>query len=235
MPLTGDQLVTLALGDAKVPGFTVQGFMALNTILSDLCQTYDFDVARGVTSFVFDTNLGSGPLPLPADYLRADRDDVFFTVSGTKYVMVSTDLSQFDAMVQQTGLANYPSMYATDLSLQNSPVPVMYVYPPPSGSYPVTIRYRRQMPDYVVDSNVVPWFPNQTYLRRRIAGEMMATTDDTRMSQFLGEGPEGAQGILDRYLRLKDDASDRNARVTLDRRSFGRGGGGLKSTKKIGW
>jgi len=235
MPLTGDQIVTLALLDAKVPGFTVPGYQTFNMILSDLAQTYDFDVARGVTTFNFNTSLGSGPIPLPADYLRADIDDVFFTVQGSPYPLIAIDLNEFDSLIQQAGITSYPEMYATDLSLQISTVPVMYVYPPPSGAYPVTIRYRRQMPDYVSGSNLIPWFPNQTYLRRRLAGEMMALTDDTRMGEFLGGGDSGAQGILLRYLKLKDDDSTRTNVVTLDKRRFGTGGGGLKNTKKLGF
>ena len=233
--LTGDQIVTLALQDAHAPGFINQGYQTLNMILSDLAQTYDFDVARGVYTFNFNTALGSGPIPLPADYLRADLGESFFTIQGFKYRMDAIDLSEFDSLAQQTGLASYPTVYATDLSLQSSAVPVMYVYPPPSGAYPVTLRYRRQMPDYVQNSATTPWFPNQTYLRRRLAGEMMALTDDTRMGQFLGDGPDGAQGILLRYLKLKDDASSRAVTVTLDRRRFGRSGGNLKNTKKLGF
>lgn len=235
MALTGDQIVTLALLDAKAPGFTAQAFQTLNMILSDLSQTYDFDVARGVYNFNFNTSLGSGPIPLPADYLRADIGDVFFTVQGVPYPLQSIDLNEFDGFIQQAGITAYPAVYATDLSLQNSAVPVMYVYPPPSGAYPVTIRYRRQMPDYVAGSNLVPWFPNQTYLRRRLAGEMMSMTDDTRMGDFLGTGEGGAQGILLRYLKLKDDSSTRTNVVTLDKRRFGTGGGGLKNTKKLGF
>ena len=235
MALTGDQIVTLALADAKVPGFTVQGYQLLNMVLADLCQTYDFDIARGPTYFNFNTGVGSGPMPLPADYLRADIGDVFYTILGVKYVMIPVDLAEFDALVQQPGMATYPNAFATDLSLTALTVPALYVWPPPSGAYPVTIRYRRQMPDYVQGSNTVPWFPNQTYLRRRVAGELMAMTDDTRMSQFLGDGPDGAQGILDRYLKLADDKSNRTNRVSLDRRNFGNSSRYLPNTKTVGW
>lgn len=233
--LTGDQIVTLALQDAHAPGFTTQAFQTLNMILNDLAQTYDFDVARGVYTFNFNTALGSGPIPLPSDYLRADNGEAFFTIQGTKYSMIPIDLAEFDILAQQPGLSSYPTVYATDLSLQNSTVPVMYVYPPPSGAYATTIRYRRQMPDYVAGSNTAPWFPNQTYLRRRLAGEMMALTDDTRMSQFLGNGDDGAQGILLRYLKLKDDSSSRATYVSLDRRRFGGGMASLKNTKRLGF
>ena len=235
MPLTGDQLVTLALQDAHAPGFTAQAYQTLNMILNDLAQTYDFDVARGVYTFSFNTALGSGPIPLPSDYLRADNGEAFFTIQGTKYQMLSIELGDFDSLAQQAGLSSYPTVYATDLSLQNSTVPVMYVYPPPSGAYPVTIRYRRQMPDYVSGSALVPWFPNQTYLRRRLAGEMMALTDDDRMGKFLGNGDDGAQGILLRYLKLKDDSSSRAITVMLDRRRFGGRASDLKNTKKLGF
>lgn len=235
MPQTADQIVALACQIAKAPGFTAQGMSFLNVALQELCQNYDFDVARGVTRFTFNTSLGSGPIPLPADYLRADKDDVFFTIQGVPYPLISYDLSEFDSFLQQPGMASYPTAYATDLSLQNSTVPVMYVWPPPSGAYPMTIRYRRQMPDIVAGAGTVPWFPDQNYLVTRVAGELMKITDDDRKDSYLGSGESGAQGILRRYLDLKDDQSSRAQTVTLDRRTFGRGGGTLKDTKVLGW
>lgn len=235
MPQTADQLVSLAAQVAKAPGFVSQGMSFLNIALQELAQNYDFDVARGTYLFTFNTSLGSGPIPLPADYLRADKDDVFFTIQGVPYPLISYDLSEFDSFLQQPGMASYPTAYATDLSLQNSIVPVMYVWPPPSGAYPMTIRYRRQMPDIIAGTGTIPWFPDQNYLLTRVAGELMKLTDDDRKDSYLGDGPSGAQGILRRYLDLKDDQSSRAQLVTLDRRTFGRGGGNLKDTKVMGW
>lgn len=243
--LTSQQIVALACQTARVPGYVTQGGQLLNAILSELCQDYDFDVARTVTFFNFDPSLivvipgsnsifGSGPYPLPADYLRADPEDIFYTINGVPYVLINLTLAEFDRQVQQAGIQNFPYWYATDMS--TSP-PGLYVYPPPSGQFPVTARYRRQMPDIVTPelSNTVPWFPNQNYLLTRLAGELMKSADDERKDDFLGDGPAGAQGILSRYLKLKDDKSARSQSVSLDRRRFGRGFANLPNTKTIGW
>lgn len=251
MALTAAQIVTLACQVAKCPGYVSQAGQMLNAILADLSQTYDFEVARGTFYFNFQPGLiapvgnsifGSGPYPLPADYLRAQKDGVFWTLLGVPYFMVSCDISEFDQQVQQAGVQSYPYMYATDLSLSdetqnNDATPVMYVYSPPSGAYPVTVRYYRQMPDIVTPetSATVPWFPNQQYLITRLAGELMQITADDRVTQFLGDGPAGAQGILRRYLELKDDRTSRAQRVTLDRRRFGRNWSRLPTTKTVGW
>lgn len=238
MALQAQQIVTLACQIAKVPGFTSQGGQMLNMILADLAETYDFDVARGKANFNFVADNGSGngtgPYTLPADYLRADPDDVFWTLQGVQYVMTNIDLAEFDAQVEQAGLASYPYWYATDMS--QSP-PVMFVYPPASGAYPVTVRYRRQMPDIAIPetSTTIPWFPNTDYLVTRLAGEIMKITDDERTATFLGEGPDGAQGILNRYLKLKDDSSNRSKHVRLDRRRFGPRFSSLPNTKTVGW
>ena len=150
-------------------------------ILSDLCETYDFALARGTYYFDFNPGIsalvgnsiyGSGPYPLPADFLRCSDDkSVFWTLQGVPYTLIAIDLSEFDQAVQQAGLQSYPYWFCTDLSLQDDTlqgdsVPVAYVYPPPSGAYPVTVRYQRQMPDIDTpeSSDVVPWFPNQAYL-----------------------------------------------------------------------
>jgi hypothetical protein len=45
----------------------------------------------------------------------------------------------------------------------------------------------------------------------------------------------GAQGILNRYLKLKDDNSNRAKTIKLDRRQFGRAYNTLPNTKLIGW
>jgi hypothetical protein len=120
-------------------------------------------------------------------------------------------------------------------------VPVMLFWQLPSGAFPATLRYYSQMPDITTPetSSVVPWFPNQTYLRRRLAGELMGLTDDERQNQFLSDNedqfPQGAGVMLRKYLMMKDDKTDRVKTVTLDRRRFGTSFDRLKNTKTIGW
>ncbi|HWJ39934.1 MAG TPA: hypothetical protein VNT29_02320, partial [Candidatus Limnocylindrales bacterium] len=177
MPLQAQQIVTLAVQTAKVPSWTQQAGQLLNVILSELCTDYDLAVNRKTFNFTFNSGAGSnyGPYTLPTDWLRADKNDVFYTILGVKYVMIAQTLAQFNAQVQQPGLAQYPEYFAVD----NSPIatqgaPVMYVWPPAAGSYPVTAVYFGQMPDIATPetSTVIPWFPSQQYLIRRLTGDL---------------------------------------------------------------
>lgn len=238
MALQAQQIVALATQIAGVPGFSSQAGQLLNMVLSDLCQTYNFDVAKKVTTITLGTvsdNYGSGPYILPADFLRTcDEKSVFFTYNGVKYELVPLDLAEYDHLVQQAGNQSFPSMFATDMS--QSP-PQLFVWPPPSGAFPLTIRYFCQMSDISAPetSATAPWFPNQDYLVTRLAGELMKIADDERAASYLGSGDSGAQGILDRYLKLKDDSTNRAATVKLDRRYFGRQFSRAPNTKTIGW
>ena len=246
MPLTSQQIVALAVQDARVPGMTVQGGQLLNMILSDLCQTYDFEAIKKTYSFAFNPSqiqntLGSFPQAyqdFPADYLRGIKDECFYVIDGVSYPMIPVDQSEFDALVSQAGLANFPIFFYVDVSV--SP-PRAFFWMIPSGAYPALIRYYAQMPDIVSpeSSAIVPWFPNQTYLRRRLAGELMALSDDERMDMFLSDNedmhPSGAGVILRKFLKMKDDKSNRSQTVALDRRRFGTSFDRLRNTKQIGW
>lgn len=232
-------ICSLARQIAKCPNFTTQSGQLLNSILSDLCQTYDFDVIRKVdTSVTLGTATGSGPYELPEDFLRARINEVFYTINGVKYVMVSLEMWQYDSLVQQSGINNFPQSYTIDVSLQSgNSVPVLYVWPPASGAYPLTIRYQPQMPDITLPetSASVPWFPNSNYLLTRLAGELMKITNDDRQASYLGPEATGAEGILTKYLKLKDDPEGHTKRVELDRRYFGKSFNRLPNTKLIGW
>src|SRR4051812_39655346 len=122
MALTCQQIITLATQTAKCVGWVSQAQQLLNTILAELCEGYDMDVTRNTYAFNFLTGLshnnswssgwssgfgdglvasGSGPYPLAPDWLRASKDDVFYTIQGVKYVMVPISIAEFDALVQQ--------------------------------------------------------------------------------------------------------------------------------------
>lgn len=237
MALQAQQLVTLACQIAKVSGFTVQAGQLLNLILSDLCQTYDFDLARVTYNNTFNSAWGnnSGPYILPSDYLRSLKDDVYYTISGVPYVMRYAAADEFDNLVTVAGLTGYPTIYTTDLSVTP---PQMWVWPPPSGSFPVTFKYFRQMPDITTPetSAVVPWFPNANYLLTRLAGELMNIADDERAVAFLGKGEMGAQTLLKEYLLMKDDRESQVKTVNLDPRRFGGTAfSTLPNTKAIGF
>lgn len=231
-------ICSLARQIAKCPNYTTQSGQLLNSVLSDLCQTYDFDVIRKTsTAITLSTGVGSGPYSLPSDFIRARILEVFYTINGVKYVMVNLELWEYDALVQQSGINNFPQAYTIDVSRVDNVTPVLYVWPPASGSFPLTIRYQPQMPDITTPetSASVPWFPNTNYLITRLAGELMKLTNDDRFAAYLGDGAQGAEGILRKYLDLKDDPEGRAKRVQLDRRFFGNRFNRLPNTKLIGW
>lgn len=259
MGLSASQIIALALQDAKVPAFTAQAGQLLNAVLSELCETYDFEATKA--SFFgnlnpavqnnVDPNLiaGQGPTPLPSNYLRMVPDSFVYFVAGVPYPLTPWDDTEFDVQPQQVGIASLPRTYITDLS--NPVVPVFFIYPPTNGNYPYKGRCHVRMPD--IGSNVtaatgwksgpqapevspvVPWFPNTTYLRTRVAGEVMRLTGDRRMNEFLGKNGNGtgAQDILERLLQMKDDRTNRAQRIKLDRRRFGSAYRNLPDTKNI--
>jgi hypothetical protein len=253
MALTAAQIISISTQEARCPNFTTQALQKLNTILQDLAQSYDFDLLRQTYYFNFNASQinagGQAYQNLPANYLRAIKFDCFYTISGVPYPMIPCDLEEFDMLVQQAGLANFPVFFATDMSLSgvtNSAtgsggpaVPVMLFWQVPSGAYPATLRYYSLPADITNTTSTIPWFPMQSYLTRRLSGELMMMTDDERSAQFLGDNedttPQGAGVMLRRYLRMKDDRSTRVKTVQLDRRRFGSSFDRLRNTKTIGW
>lgn len=239
MSLTAAQIVTLACQISKSPGYTSQAGQLLNATLTDLYQGYDFDLLRTVYNFnlasgVNGSNSGSGPYDLPADYLRARYNEVFFTYSGVKYILISIELAQYDAAVQTAGFQNFPTYFATDLSaLSTGGVPVMYVWPPSSGAFPMTVRYQRKPADIVTPetSTDEPWFPNTDYLITKLAAQLMKITNDDRLPSYIQQ----ADAILQGYLKLKDDPEGHAQQVQLDRRQFRPGFSNLPVTKLVGW
>lgn len=240
--LTAQRICFLARTIAKGPGYAVESGEFLNSILEELAQNYDFDVIKSVYYFNFNDAgyTGSGPYPLPANWYRGIDEDIFYTINGVPYPMINIELKEFDNLVQQSGITSYPNAYATDMS--QSP-PVMYVWPPSSGSYPVTARYFTRPATIATPetSSEIPWFPASNYLIRRLAGEMMALTNDDRMALYLGDtDPDkdtagSAASLLRSYLKMKDDRGGKVHKVTLDRRNFGKGFARLPNTKTIGW
>lgn len=255
MPLTAAQICTRACQIARVPGFVTQAGQTLQVILDELCQDYDFDTAKKTYQFSFNTSQlnynGQAFQNLPADYLRGIRNECFYYIDGVPYPMIPMDLNEIDMLVQQSGVSNFPVFYTVDMSLNGmvnstvsgsnngtTGVPVALFWMPPSGTYPVTLRYFSLMPPITTPSTgtTVPWFPNQNYLITRLAGEMMKDADDERKSAYLSDTDAGGAGyILRHYLQMKDDKGDRAQSVQLDRRRFGRAFDRLKNTKQIGW
>ena len=249
MPLSANQLISLSTQDAHCPGYTSQAQDFLNMILSDLCFDYDLELAADTFYGTFNPGLmaqmgnslyGSGPYPLPSNFLRWKDDKSFFwTLPGTgvTYPDIMCDLSEFDLLVQQAGTQSYPYLVATDMSLSDivqqslgDVAGAFYVYSPPSGVYPYQGRYYSQMPD-ITDFTKVPWFPKQGYIRKKLSAALMGIVDDERQASWDMQ----ADAILADYLKLKDNKSNRSQMVKLDRRLFGRTYNGLKNTKFVGW
>lgn len=251
--LTASSIVAQACQLAKVRNYLTQGGIQLNSVLANLCRNYDFELAKGVYTFNFGSttpgytgdfagavaaNPTIGPYWLPADWLRAAREDIFYVVSGVPYVLINCSNAEFDRFVQQSGLAAFPSYYTTDVALNVPPggsvgVPSLFVWPPPSGSFAVTARYYKQMPTITTPetSNAIPWFPDEDYLITSTAARLMEYANDPREQVYR----DRAKDILAHYLKMKDDMDDRVATVTLDRRLFGPSQRNLPNTKQIGW
>jgi hypothetical protein len=240
--LTANQIISLATQIAKVPGFVTQARQLLNTVLQDLAQDYDFDVIRKYFTFpfvlsagspIYSYALGSGPNPMPADYLRLCPEGSYYLISGVPYNMIAVRQEQFNHFVQQAGLNSFPTYFYID-SAQTPPQ--MYVWPPPSGLFQVSIFYQ-SLPADITNFDSVPWFPNTTYLYTRLAGELMKLANDDRWAAFLSdqEGSGGAGNILRSYLEMKDKPNDAVKTVKLDRRNFRPNTASLPNTKQIGW
>lgn len=247
MALTAAQIIDLATQIAKAPGWTNQALAFLNTILQELAQDFDFNVIRKSYSFTFSVGAsgngyapGSGPNPLPADFLRLHRRGSFYQIFDVPYHLIGVQQEEFDSFVQQPGLASYPYLAYVDVTQVAGQQPGLYVWPPASGAYPATIRYNPQMPD-ITDTSTVPWFPNTNYLITRLAGELMKIANDDRWPAMVGDADPAkdqsgsAASMLRAYLKMKDDPETAVKTVALDRRLFKPNLASLRNTKSIGW
>jgi hypothetical protein len=240
MALTAAQIVNLALTTVQAPGWTAQAGQILNVILADLADNQDLDLCRGNFQFDFvvdnGSGNGSGPYPLPLDYKRAEKAGVFYTYNGVPYYLKSIDYTEYLMQVQQAGIANFPVFFATDISpLGQEPPsnPNMYVWPPASSAFPVTVIYRRLLADIDTPqtSTEVPWFPNQGYLIAELEARMAKLVGDPRSEMFFRE----AVDRLRNFMQLTNDDEGRAKKVTLDSRRFGRNFNQLPDTKLVGW
>lgn len=246
MPLQAQQIVSLAVQNARARSFLSQAGQLLNMILADLADTQDLDLCRGTYTFTLTpdngTGNGAGPYQMPADYKRAVKDGFFYTIQGVPYQMVNIDQAEYDALVVTAGLNNFPTVFYVDISPQGQipeAQPNLYVWEPSNGAYPATMRYHRLLADITTpeSSAVIPWFPNQEYLLKQLTGLLCLLTDDDRAQTLLADDPNGMGGPaqLRRFMQMTNDDAGRAKTVTLDRRRFGPTWGNLKSTKLVGW
>src|SRR5262249_42906334 len=174
---------------------------------------------------------------------RTQQGKQFYTVAFQPYELSRIEQWEYDLLTQQPGFNDFPRNFYVDMAPTNAGgQPQEFVWPPPSISTAVLVRYFQLMPDITTpeSSTTIPWFPYQQYLVTRLAGEMMAVADDDRAASFLtdteSQNPQGAGVLLRRYLNLKDDPEGRAKVVSLDRRRFGISRWDrLPSTKTIGW
>src|SRR6516164_8928846 len=132
MALTAAQIINLSCQIANVPGFTAQALQLLNAVLQELDQDYDFQVIRKSFNFNFSTGAsglgyapGSGPNPMPVDFVRLHRGGGFYQIFHVPYVLIGVTQEEFDTFVQQPGLASYPYLAYVDIA--TSP-PGLYVW-----------------------------------------------------------------------------------------------------------
>lgn len=229
MAQTSQQIVTRACYIAKAPGFLVQAGQYLNIILQDLCQTYDFDFIRQLQTLSISplANLTSG-LPqgyaMNADHLRTR--EVFYYVGGQPFYLAQMPIERFDQLFNGPGVSNYPENYS--IRTETTPY-TMYFYEPPQIPLTVFVRYQPQLLDITSPetSNAVPWFTNQRYLIKRLSAYLMDETDDIRQEKF----EEQAEGILSKFLQMKDDKENYAQTIKLDPLRFGNRSS-LKPTKQ---
>lgn len=130
--LTAARIVSDAKQIAKVRGFDDQALDQINAILSDLCQTTDLALARGQFDFNFNPSLtslfGSGPYPLPLDYLRTSGSSGARGVTksawylypspafpaGQPIFMTPIDLAEFDLFPKLPSQST-PELWCTDM------------------------------------------------------------------------------------------------------------------------
>jgi len=95
MALSTAQIISIATQIANVPGFTAQALQLLNAVLQELDQDYDFQTIRKSFNFNFSTTAsglgyapGSGPNPMPADFLRLHRNGSFYQIFQVPYKLI---------------------------------------------------------------------------------------------------------------------------------------------------
>jgi hypothetical protein len=132
--LTAARLVADANQIAKGKGFIQQGLEGLNAILGDLCEQHDLALACGTFNFNFNPSLtgtlfGSGPYPLPLDYLRTagalgargQTKSAWYLYptpvfpAGQPMYLTAVDLAEFDLMPKLPSQST-PNLWATDMS-----------------------------------------------------------------------------------------------------------------------
>lgn len=220
--LQAQQIVARACAIAKCPGFISQGGIYLNMVLEDLWLHRDLKINR-VTEFINVQANNYGPFTLPLNYLRTY--DLFFQQNNLPYFLNPISTEEWDQEFKDPSIANYPYEYMTillDETTAQAQVPpsagTLYIYPQSSGLITLTHRYMVKQPDITTPetSTVIPWFPDQQYLIKRTAAELMSESDDTRYDSFIAQ----CESMLRIHLIMEGDEQAVVKSVRLDPRRF---------------
>lgn len=218
--LQAQQIVARACAIAKCPGFIQQGGIYLNMVLEDLWLHYDLKINR-VTEFIAVQANNYGPFPLPLNYQRPY--DLFFQQNNLPYFLHPISPEQWDQEFKDPSIANYPYEYMTLLLDETAAAAAgsagtLYIYPQSSGQIVLTHRYMVKQADIATPetSTLIPWFPDQQYLIKRTAAELMGESDDTRQESYLAQ----CTAMLRTHLIMEGDEQAVVKSVRLDPRRF---------------
>ncbi|MBY4771765.1 hypothetical protein [Burkholderia ambifaria] len=218
--LQAQQIVARACAVAKCPGFIQQGGIYLNMVLEDLWLHRDLKINR-VTEFITVQANNYGPFVLPLNYLRPY--DLFFQQNNLPYFLNPISTEQWDQEFKDPSIANYPYEFMTILydettAQANQSAGQLFIYPQSSGQITLTHRYMVKQPDITTPetSMVIPWFPDQQYLIKATAVELMGETDDTRQEVWRAQ----CEAMLRTHLIMEGDEQQVVKSVRLDPRRF---------------
>ena len=215
MPLTAAQICTEARTIAKCPGYSAQSGRALNLTLDDLVLHRELKVNRK-PSTISVTSGTNGPFNLPTDYLRTY--DLFYTVNNMPFFLKPASQEYYDGIFKDPSVANYPFLYATDLTPQadtpSTGIALLYIYPQSTSALTLTHRYmvKRAQISTPESSSTIPWFEDQDYLIHATATRLMKLTDDMRYADYVNNG----EGLLRNHLVMEGDEGQVVKEVKLD-------------------
>ncbi len=209
--LTASQIIQLAVQIAKVPGMTTQAGQFLNARLLQLALSTDMDIIRRTTTVNIIT--GQAAYPLPVNYLR--MKEAFYNINGSVFWLIQLSLKSYDQLNTNPGLTDYPYYYSTDIS---TTPPTLLIYPPPSLAFSLTIRYMDNLVeiDDPVNSQVIPWFQDQSLLIDMVAENLMHIADDTRVGQMSQMNDDKFR----RWIQMSNDRENRATVVEKDEKTF---------------
>lgn len=209
--LTSAQMISLACSIAKVPGMIIQAGQFMNARLIQIALEQDLDIIR--RTMTIQMVIGVPTYNLPVNYLRAR--EVFYSQSGQIFYLSSRSLAEYDQLFKGPGEQEYPYLYATDLG---ATPPTLNLYPAPSISAPLTVRYMDNLVEIVTPetSSVIPWFQDQLLLIKMVAEDLMDIADDTRANEFSVKNDDK----LRRLVQMANDKEDRAITVKKDPATF---------------